>query len=112
MCIRDRYPGGLIIISHDVDLVRAVVTKVFYLDENRGVMDQYAMGWDLYLKQLEDDEHRRNRERKFAEQKASVLMAQANQMRASATKAVAAQNMAKRAQRLLAETETSRQADK
>ncbi len=107
-----QYPGGLVIISHDVDLVRAVVTKVFYLDANRGVMDQYAMGWELYLKQREDDEHRRHRERKNAEQKASVLMAQANKMRASATKAVAAQNMAKRAKRLLAETETSRQVDK
>ncbi|MCB2413891.1 ATP-binding cassette domain-containing protein [Demequina sp. TTPB684] len=107
-----QYPGGLVVISHDVELVRSVVTKVFYLDANRGVMDQYAMGWDLYLKQREDDEHRRHRERKNAEQKASVLMAQANKMRASATKAVAAQNMAKRAQRLLAETETARQSDK
>ncbi len=106
------YSGGLIVISHDVDLVRAVVTKVFHLDANRGEMDQYAMGWDLYLKQREDDEKRRKRERDNAEKKASALLEQANKMRAKATKAVAAQNMAKRAEKLLAGTEDQRQKDK
>lgn len=107
-----QFSGGLIVISHDVDLVRAVVNKVFYLDANRGVLDQYAMGWDLYLRQREADERRRHRERANAEKKASELMAQADKMRAKATKAVAAQNMAKRAERLLAETEGQRQQDR
>ena len=107
-----QYAGGLIVISHDVDLVRACVNKVFHLDANRGVMDQYAMGWDLYLQQREDDEKRRHRERRNAEKKASELLAQADKMRAKATKAVAAQNMAKRAERLLAETEDTRVSDK
>ena len=106
------YSGGIIVISHDVDLVRAVVTKVFHLDANRGELDQYAMGWDLYVRQREDDEKRRKRERDNAEKKASALMAQADKMRAKATKAVAAQNMAKRAEKLLAATEGQRQADK
>ena len=43
------YSGGLIVISHDVDLLRAVVNKVFHLDANRAQLDQYAMGWDVYL---------------------------------------------------------------
>ena len=107
-----QYSGGLIVISHDVDLVRTVVNKVFHLDANRGEIDQYAMGWDLYLKQREDDERRRHRERANAEKKASALVAQANKMRASATKAVAAQQMLKRAERMLAETEGERQSDR
>src|SRR5699024_7197656 len=42
------------------------------------------------------------RERASAEKKAAALYAQADKMRAKATKAVAAQNMAKRADRMLA----------
>ncbi|HPZ50609.1 MAG TPA: ATP-binding cassette domain-containing protein, partial [Propionibacteriaceae bacterium] len=57
------YSGGLIIISHDVDLLDAVVTKVFHLDANRAEIDQYAMGWKKYLAQRETDEKRRKRER-------------------------------------------------
>ena len=38
------YSGGLIVISHDVGLVRAVVNRVFHLDANRGEIDQYALG--------------------------------------------------------------------
>ena len=107
-----QYSGGLIVISHDVELVRAVVNKVFYLDANRAVIDQYSMGWDLYLRQREADERRRHRERANAEKKASELMAQAEKMRAKATKAVAAQQMIKRAERMLGETEGQRQQDR
>ncbi len=106
------YPGGLIVISHDVGLLDAVVTKVFHLDANRAELDQYAMGWKTYLQQRETDEKRRKRERLNAERKAGQLLAQADKMRAKATKATAAQNMAKRAERLLAGVEGERQADK
>lgn len=106
------FQGGLIVISHDVELLRQTVTKVFHLDANRGELDQYAMKWDLYLRQREADERRRHRERDNAEKKAAALMAQADKMRAKATKAVAAQQMIKRAERLLGETEGVRQEDK
>ena len=89
------------VISHDVGLLEAVVNKVFHLDANRAELDLYAMDWKRYLQQRETDEKRRKRERLNAERKASQLMAQADRMRAKATKAVAAQNMAKRAERLL-----------
>src|SRR5699024_10084512 len=62
--------------------------------------------------QRETDERRRRRERANAEKKASALLAQADKMRAKATKAVAAQNMARRAERMLSETEGERQAEK
>jgi ATPase subunit of ABC transporter with duplicated ATPase domains len=106
------YSGGLIVISHDAELLRAVVNKVFHLDANRGVLDQYNLGWDAYLQQRETDEKRRRRERANAEKKASVLLAQADKMRAKATKAVAAQNMARRAEKMLSGLEAVRASDK
>jgi ATPase subunit of ABC transporter with duplicated ATPase domains len=106
------YAGGLVVISHDVDLLDHVVNKVFHLDANRANLDLYNVGWKAYLQQREVDERRRHRERSNAEKKAAALMAQADKMRAKATKAVAAQNMARRAERMLAGLEGERQGDK
>jgi ATPase subunit of ABC transporter with duplicated ATPase domains len=106
------YPGGLLVISHDVALIETVVNRVFHLDANRAELDQYNLGWKAYLQQRETDERRRRRERANAEKKASALLAQADKMRAKATKAVAAQNMARRAERLLASVEPERAGDK
>jgi ATPase subunit of ABC transporter with duplicated ATPase domains len=104
--------GGLVVISHDVDLLADVVNKVWFLDAMRGELDLYNMGWQRYLDARAADEKRRRRERANAEKKASALFAQADKMRAKATKAVAAQNMAKRAERLLSGLDQVRQADK
>jgi ATPase subunit of ABC transporter with duplicated ATPase domains len=106
------YRGGLVVISHDTELLGDVVNKVFHLDANRAELDQYALGWSSYLQQRETDERRRKRERANAEKKAAALMAQADKMRAKATKTVAAQNMARRAERLLSGLETERVQDK
>ncbi len=106
------YSGGLVVISHDVELLRAIATKVFHLDATRAQLDQYALGWDAYLAQRDTDERRRRRERANAEKKAAVLLAQADTMRAKATKAVAAQNMARRAERMLAGLDQVRVADR
>lgn len=107
-----KYSGGLIVISHDVHLVDAVVNKVFYLDANRCVIDVYNMGWKAYLTQREADERRRKRERANAERQALALQSQADKMRAKATKAKAAQSMEKRAERLLAGLEAERRQDR
>jgi ATPase subunit of ABC transporter with duplicated ATPase domains len=104
--------GGLVVISHDVELLADVVNKVWFLDATRGVVDTYNMTWQRYLDARAADEKRRRRERANAEKKASALQTQADKMRAKATKAVAAQNMARRAERLLAGLEDVRQADK
>jgi ATPase subunit of ABC transporter with duplicated ATPase domains len=106
------YAGGLMVISHDTGLLAQTVTKVFHLDANRAELDSYAMGWQRYLLQRETDEKRRKRERFNAERKADQLMSQADKMRAKATKATAAQNMARRAERLLAGLEAERAADR
>lgn len=106
------HDGGLVVISHDVDLLAAVVNKVWFLDAIRGEADVYNMDWDRYQDARAADEKRRRRERANAEKKASALMAQADKMRAKATKAVAAQNMARRAEKLLAEAETEQAQEK
>ena len=100
------------VISHDVGLLEQTVNKVFHLDANRAELDVYAMDWRRYLHQRETDEKRRRRERQNAERKADQLMTQADKMRAKATKATAAQNMARRAERLLAGLEAERTADR
>ncbi|HEX9336391.1 MAG TPA: ABC-F family ATP-binding cassette domain-containing protein [Pseudonocardiaceae bacterium] len=106
------HDGGLVVISHDVDLLAAVVNKVWFLDATRGELDTYNMTWQRYLDARAADEKRRRRERANAEKKAGALMAQADKMRAKATKAVAAQNMARRAEKLLSDLDDTRQADK
>ncbi|APU14584.1 MULTISPECIES: ABC-F family ATP-binding cassette domain-containing protein [Actinoalloteichus] len=106
------HTGGLIVISHDVELLAAVVNKVWFLDATRSEVDIYNMEWKRYLEARATDEKRRRRERANAEKKASALMAQADKMRAKATKAVAAQNMAKRADKLLAGLDEQRVSDK
>jgi ATPase subunit of ABC transporter with duplicated ATPase domains len=104
--------GGLVVISHDVELLADVVNKVWFLDATRGQVDTYNMTWQRYLDARAADEKRRRRERANAEKKASALQAQADKMRAKATKAVAAQNMMKRAERLMSGLDEVRQADK
>jgi ATPase subunit of ABC transporter with duplicated ATPase domains len=94
------HKGGLIVISHDVELLEAVVNKVWYLDANRSQLDLYNVGWNTYLKQREADERRRHRERANAERKIDSLKTQADKMRAKATKAKAAQQMLRRAEAL------------
>ncbi len=106
------YPGALIMISHDVGLLDATVNKVFHLDANRAEIDIYSMGWKLYLKQRETDEKRRRRERANAEKKAGQLLLQADKLGAKATKAAAAHNMQRRAERMLSGLEAEREADK
>ena len=106
------HKGGLVVISHDLELVDTVVNKVWYLDATRATVDIYNTNWQTYLQQREADERRRRRERANTEKKAGVLLAQADKMRAKATKATAAQNMARRAERMLAGLEEVRKADK
>ncbi len=106
------YRGGLIVVSHDTELLGALVTKVFHLDADRAELDVYNVGWKAYLEQRETDARRRRRERVNAERQAAALHAQADKMRAKATKAKAAQAMAKRADRLLSGVSADRQADR
>ncbi|HEY1840676.1 MAG TPA: ABC-F family ATP-binding cassette domain-containing protein [Mycobacterium sp.] len=106
------HAGGLVVISHNVDLLADVVNRVWFLDAVRGEADVYNMGWQKYLDARATDEQRRRRERANAERKATALRAQAAKLGAKATKAVAAQNMLRRADRMMAALDEERVADK
>ena len=106
------HTGGLVVISHNVDLLADVVNRVWFLDAVRGEVDVYNMGWQKYLDARATDEQRRRRERANAERKAAALRAQAAKLGAKATKAVAAQNMLRRADRMMAALDEERVADK
>jgi ATPase subunit of ABC transporter with duplicated ATPase domains len=106
------HAGGLVVISHNVDLLADVVNRVWFLDAVRGEVDVYNMGWQKYLDARATDEQRRRRERANAERKAAALRTQAAKMGAKATKAVAAQNMLRRADRMMAALDEERVADK
>jgi ATPase subunit of ABC transporter with duplicated ATPase domains len=106
------HTGGLVVISHNVDLLADVVNRVWFLDAVRGEADVYNMGWQKYLDARATDEQRRRRERTNAERKATALRTQAAKLGAKATKAVAAQNMLRRADRMMAALDEERVADK
>jgi ATPase subunit of ABC transporter with duplicated ATPase domains len=106
------HTGGLVVISHNVDLLADVVNRVWFLDAVRGEVDVYNMSWQRYLDARATDEQRRRRERANAERKATALRTQAAKMGAKATKAVAAQNMLRRADRMMAALDEERAADK
>src|SRR5215472_5765957 len=104
--------GGLVVISHDVGLLEAVVNRVFHLDAGRSALDIYNVGWRTYREQRETDERRRKRERANAEKKASALLAQADRLHAKATRATQAQVMERRARQLLADSPGPPRADR
>jgi ATPase subunit of ABC transporter with duplicated ATPase domains len=70
------------------------------------------MTWSNYLKQRESDEERRKRERSNAEKKATTLQLQAARFGAKNSKAAAAQQMVKRAEKLLSNLEDVREVDR
>lgn len=107
-----KHEGGLIMISHDVELLEAVCNKVWFLDAVRGEADIYNMGWKKYLDARATDEARRRRERANAEKKAAALRQQAAKLGAKATKAAAAKQMLARAEKMVGRTDDLRQADK
>lgn len=73
-----KHEGGLIMISHDVELLDAVCNKIWFLDAVRGEADVYNMGFAKYKDARATDEARRRRERANAEKKAAALKATRN----------------------------------
>ena len=106
------HTAGLVVISHDADLLASTVNRVFHLDANRAVLEVYNLGWKAYLDQRELDERRRRRERANAEKRAAALRDQAARMRAKATKARAAKGMVRRADQLMAGVGEVRRTDR
>ncbi|GAB2509540.1 ABC-F family ATP-binding cassette domain-containing protein [Corynebacterium atrinae] len=107
-----KHEGGLIMISHDVELLDAVCNKIWFLDAVRAEADVYNMGFSKYKDARALDEARRRRERANAEKKASALQKQAAKLGAKATKAAAAKQMLARAERMVDSLDDVRVADR
>lgn len=107
-----KHEGGLIMISHDVELLADVVNKVWFLDAVRSEADVYNMTWAKYLDARSTDEARRRREKANAEKKASALRVQAAKLGAKATKAAAAKQMLARADKMIDSLDDVRQEDR
>ncbi|CAB0822562.1 ABC transporter ATP-binding protein [Corynebacterium diphtheriae] len=107
-----KHEGGLIMISHDVELLDAVCNKIWFLDAVRGEADVYNMGFAKYKDARATDEARRRRERANAEKKAAALKDQAARLGAKATKAAAAKQMLARAERMVGSLDDVRVADR
>lgn len=107
-----KHEGGLIMISHDVELLGAVCNKIWYLDAVRSEADVYNMGFAKYVDARALDEARRRRERANAEKKAGALKDQAARLGAKATKAAAAKQMIARAERMIDNLDEIRVADR
>ena len=107
-----KHEGGLLMISHDVELLEAVCNKVWFLDATRAEADVYNMGYKKYLDARAADEARRRRERANAEKKASALQKQAAKFGAKASKAAAAKQMLARADKMLENLDEVRVSDK
>ena len=110
--ILDEPTNHLLVISHSTELLDEVVNKVWHLDAQLGQIDMYSLSWKAYLHQRVVDEERRRREREVAEKKAERLMKQGIRLHAKASKAVAAQNMMRRAEKLLENTSEAQKAEK
>jgi len=106
------HQGGVIVISHDGDLLQATVNRVLHLDANRAELDVYNLGWRAYLTQRETDERHRKRERDNVEKQVARLRDQVARMGAKASKASAARSWDKRADKLMAGLADVRQVDK
>ena len=90
-----------------------MVNKVFHLDANRAELDVYNVGWKAYLEQRETDERRRKRgagERREAGRRPQGR--RPTGCASKATKAKAAQNMDRRAERLLSGLDETRRSDR
>ncbi|MGZ7496691.1 ABC-F family ATP-binding cassette domain-containing protein [Corynebacterium sp. ZY180755] len=107
-----KHEGGLIMISHDVELLDAVCNKIWFLDAVRAEADVYNMGFAKYKDARATDEARRRRERANAEKKASALRDQAARLGAKATKAAAAKQMLARADKMMGSLDEVRKADR
>ncbi len=107
-----KHEGGLIMISHDVELLADVCNKIWFLDAVRAEADVYNMGYKKYLDARATDEARRRRERANAEKKAAALKTQAAKLGAKATKAAAAKQMLARAERMIGSVDELRKADR
>ena len=110
-----RYRGGLLVISHDLDLLDEAITRVIHLDraghDDTGTMYEYRGTYSQYVKQRAADEERRRKEAAGRAKEVDRLQGVVDRFGAKATKATMAHSIEKRIARIEAQgTEGPRQA--
>ncbi len=96
------YRGGLLVISHDIDLLDESITRVIHLDE--GKAHEYKGTYSLYIRSREEDEVRREKLDAHREQEVKRMKTLADKMRGqSAKRAKAAKALDRRVDSLRAE---------
>ncbi|QYG93998.1 ABC-F family ATP-binding cassette domain-containing protein [Iamia sp. SCSIO 61187] len=99
-----RYRGGLIVISHDLDLLDEAITRVIHLDrgghDEVGTLHEYRGTYSQYQHQREADEVRLRKEAAAREKEVDRLQTIVDRFGAKATKAAMAHSLEKRIARI------------
>ncbi|MGI8938854.1 MAG: ABC-F family ATP-binding cassette domain-containing protein [Iamia sp.] len=102
-----RYRGGLLVISHDLDLLDEAITRVIHLDrdghDDTGTMHEYKGTYSQYVEQRAADEERRRKEAAGRAKEVERLQNVVDRFGAKATKATMAHSMEKRIARIEAQ---------
>lgn len=104
------FEGSLLLISHSKKLLDECANSTWYLHD--GVFDRYSLGYSAFLKEREAEEERMEKAAQTARKKAERLLKESASLGAKATKAVAARNMERRAEKLLEEGKFEKRREK
>ena len=102
-----RYRGGLLVISHDLDLLDEAITRVIHLDrgghDDTGTMHEYKGTYSQYQRQRAADEERLRKEATARAKEVDRLQNIVDRFGAKATKAAMAHSLEKRIARIEAD---------
>lgn len=104
------FGGALLMVSHSEKLLEECANGIWDLDGGR--IERYSLGYRAFLKERKLREERREREVALAKKKAERLLKESASFGAKATKAAAAKNMERRAQKLLEEGKFEKKKEK
>ena len=96
-----KYNGGFIVISHNINLLAKVINRVWVLNSINSSMECYNMNWKSYLIAKYANEKRKQQIYASGTKKANALRKQALKIGAKATKSSAAKNMLRRADHII-----------
>jgi ATP-binding cassette subfamily F protein 3 len=92
------YPGSLLLISHDRDVLNSSIDNIFHL--HKGKIFKYAGNFDQFLKLFEERNKNAQKENIKVEQKRQHLQKFIDRFKAKASKAAQAQSRVKALQKL------------
>ena len=104
-----RFPGALLVVSHDLKLLDRSITKVLHISNQR--LTEWKGNYSKFLAQLEADQTQRERAAELEQREIRRLSSLADSMRASTEKrARKAKALDKRVERMESDADPGRQA--